>query len=214
MSYKILISGSAHDYSEYGTKEESKELIYDLGYNLVQLDQEYGLKVINGNGFGIGSSLYEGIAEAAALNDLDMADCLKLYPFPKKYYSLYDKPDFMEKIFNPYREKMIEQCGAVFFLFGNKENKNGDIVNADGVKKEFEIAVNKGKYVFPIGATGYMAKELADIVLADFKKYNGEMPNVEKILQKLNNPKIKSEDIITGILQIIDIIAFRPECKE
>ena len=27
---------------------------------------------------------------------------------------------FMEKIFNPYREKMIEQCGAVFFLFGNK----------------------------------------------------------------------------------------------
>ena len=80
MSYKILISGSAHDYSEYGTEEEAKELIYELGYNLVKQDQGYGLKVINGNGFGVGPSLYEGIAEATALNDLDMADYLKLYP--------------------------------------------------------------------------------------------------------------------------------------
>lgn len=65
--------------------------------------------------------------------------------------------------------------------------------------------------MFPIGATGYMAKELADIVLSDFKNYNGDMPNVEKILRKLNNKNISSDDIIAGILQIIDAIAFRPE---
>ena len=38
-------------------------------------------------------------------------------------------PDFMEKIFNPYREKMIEQCGAVFFLFGNKKDKKVKLVS-------------------------------------------------------------------------------------
>ncbi len=213
MSYKILISGSAHDYSEYGTEEESKELIYDLGYNLVQQDQGYGLKVINGNGFGVGPSLYEGIAEATALNDLDMADYLKLYPFPKKYYSLYEKPDFMEKIFNPYREKMIEQCGAVFFLFGNKKDENGNIINADGVKKEFDIAVNKKKYVFPVGATGYTAKKLAELVLSDFENYNGNMPNIKKKLEKLNTPKLPKKEIIETILSIIEILAFRPELK-
>lgn len=56
-----------------------------------------------------------------------------------------------------------------------------------------------------------MAKELADIVLSDFKNYNGDMPNIEKILRRLNNKDMSSDDIIAGILQIIDAIAFRPE---
>ena len=142
-----------------------------------------------------------------------MADYLKLYPFPKKYYSLYEKPDFMEKIFTPYRERMVEQCGVVFFLFGNKKNKDGEIINADGVQKEFDIAVNKKKYVFPIGATGYKAKELADLVLSDFEKYNGCMPNIKVKLQELNTPHLSKDKIISSILSIIDILSFKPELR-
>ena len=119
----------------------------------------------------------------------------------------------MEKIFNPYREKMIEQCGAVFFLFGNKRDKNGKIINADGVKKEFDIAVNKKKYVFPVGTTGYTSKKLAELVLSDFEKYNGNMPNIKKKLEKLNTPKLPKKEIIETILSIIEILAFRPESK-
>lgn len=107
---------------------------------------------------------------------------------------------------------MISKCGAVFFLFGNKMDEKG-LTNASGVKKEFEIAVKNEKYVFPIGATGYMAKELADIVLSDFEKYNGKMPKVKKILKKLNNSNTSPEEIIDGVLHIIDAIAFRPECQ-
>lgn len=56
-----------------------------------------------------------------------------------------------------------------------------------------------------------MAKELADIVLGDFKKYNGDMPNIERILRQLNSHNISGDEIIEGVLQIVDSIAFRPE---
>lgn len=217
MAYNILISGSAKEYSQYLNEEDAKKFIYKLGYELVKNDCScsnigHGLKIINGNGFGIGPYLYEGIAEATATYDLDMAEYLLMYPFPKTYYEKYERDKLNEEKYYDYREKMISKCGAVFFLFGNKIDENG-LSNATGVRKEFNIAVKKGKYVFPIGATGYMAKELAEIVLRDFQKYNGNMPNVERILLKLNNSNVSEDDIINGIIQIIDAIAFRPECQ-
>lgn len=215
MAYNVLISGSACEYSQYSSEDESKKFIYKLGYELVKNDcsesnMGHGLKIINGNGFGVGPYLYEGIAEAAATYGLDMADYLLMYPFPKIYYERHEKEKPNEEKYYNYREKMISQCGAVFFLFGNKIDENG-LTNAAGVKKEFDIAVKNGKYVFPIGATGYMAKELADIVLSDFKKYNGNMPNIERILRQLNSHNISGDEIIEGVLQIVDAIAFRPE---
>lgn len=217
MAYNILISGSAVDYSQYTNNEIAQNFVYNLGYELVKNDcsesnMGHGLKIINGNGYGIGPYLYEGIAEAAATYGLDMADYLMMYPFPKSYYEKFDKDKPNEEKYHIYREKMISKCGAVFFLFGNKMDEKG-LTNASGVKKEFEIAVKNEKYVFPIGATGYMAKELADIVLSDFEKYNGKMPKVKKILKKLNNSNTSPEEIIDGVLHIIDAIAFRPECQ-
>ena len=107
----------------------------------------------------------------------------------------------------------MDKCGIVFFMFGNRYDDQGNLVNAPGVRKEFDIAFKKNKYVFPIGATGYMAKELADQVLADFERYNGKMPNIKRILKELNSPKIESKDIIENILKIIETLAFRPENK-
>ena len=86
-------------------------------------------------------------------------------------------------------------------------------MNADGVRKEFNFALQQKKYVFPIGAMVYMAKELADLVLSDFKSYNGDKPNIEKILRRLNNDDASPRDIISGIKQIVDILAFPPEHK-
>lgn len=79
MLYKVIISGSAHVYTKYGSEEEAKDLIYILGYHLVNMNERHGIKIINGNEFRIGPILYVGIAEAAAINDLDMANYLKLY---------------------------------------------------------------------------------------------------------------------------------------
>lgn len=218
MANKVMISGSANAYPTNLPEKEARKFIYDLGYQLVEFDcsksnKGHGLKIINGNGLGVGPYLYEGISEATATFGLDMADYLMMYPFPKKYYLKYEKDKSIEVKYQTYREKMIDKCGVVFFMFGNRYDDQGNLVNAPGVRKEFDIADKKNKYVFPIGATGYMAKELADQVLADFERYNGKMPNIKRILKELNSPKIESKDIIENILKIIDTLAFRPENK-
>lgn len=218
MANKIMISGSANVYPPNLPEKEARQFIYDLGYQLVKSDCSHsntghGLEVINGNGLGVGPYLYEGIAEATATFDLDMADYLTMYPFPKTYYSKFEKDKSLEEKYRKYREKMIDKCGIVFFMFGNRYDDNGNIVNAPGVRKEFDIAFQKHKYVFPIGATGFMAKELADEVLENFEKYNGKMPNLKRALMRLNSPKIKPSDIIENILNIVDTLTFTPENK-
>ena len=218
MANKIMISGSANIYPANLPEKEARQFIYELGYRLIEFDCSksnigHGLKIINGNGLGVGPYLYEGISEATATFELDMADYLMMYPFPKKYYLEYEKDKSLEEKYQKYREKMIDKCGVVFFMFGNRYDDQGNLVNAPGVRKEFDIAFKKNKYVFPIGATGYTAKELADQVLADFERYNGKMPNIKRILKELNSPKIESKDIIENILKIIETLAFRPENK-
>lgn len=100
-----------------------------------------------------------------------------------------------------------------FFIFGNKKNADGNIINADGVKKEFDIAVEKGKYVFPIGSTGYMAKELADLVVKDFEKYNGELPNIKAKYLEICEQNVSNRKILDNIFYIIDALAFRSDAR-
>lgn len=213
MSNKILISGSAEEYTQFSDETEARKFINKLGYELVKYDCSssnvgHGLKIINGNGKGIGPDLYEGVAEAAAEFGLDIADYLIMYPFAKNYYATHNRSETLEQKYKAYREKMIEKCGIVFFIFGNKYNEAGEIINADGVQKEFEIACTQKKKVFPIGATGYMAKKLAEEVLSNYELYNGDTPELKKILEELNNPQIEPNEIIKRVEKIIDTLAF------
>ena len=75
--------------------------------------------------------------------------------------------------------------------------------------KEFEIAHKQGKYVFPIGSTGWASKILADRVLANYADYNNTSPMVEKLYRELNLPNIAANEIIEKICSIIDLIAYR-----
>lgn len=211
MSSKVLISGSAETYAEYGNDETAQDLISKLGFELVEFDNE--IEIINGNGKGVGPLLYEGVAEAVAKNNLDLAKNLTIFPFSKKYYEKFEKEPSVEEQWHLYRSNMVSKCGIVFFIFGNRYDDFGKIANAPGVRKEFEIAYNQNTYVFPIGATGYMVKELADLVLSDFKKYNGNMPNLRKSLEELNTPHLSADKIIELVKFIIDTLAYRPENK-
>ena len=94
---------------------------------------------------------------------------------------------------------MLDDVGIAIFIFGNKISQDGTVVNADGCKEEFEIAVQKERIVIPIGSTGYMAKELLGIVKQNPENYpylNGytDMLESETDCQKL----------IDLIIEIID----------
>lgn len=213
MSRKIFISGSScGDYGKF-TADEAHQLLYNLGYKLIEDFKFQDINLISGYGLGIGPDLVEGAAEAVANNDLDFGKKILIYPFPKAYYGIHseDRSLELEEHFGHYREKMIDKCGIAFFLFGNKKDKNGNVISADGVVKEFEIAHKQGKYVFPIGSTGWASKVLADRVLANYADYNNTSPTVEKLYRELNLPNIAADEIIEKICSIIDLIAYRDD---
>lgn len=211
MARKIFISGSScGDYGKFSSIE-AQDLLYKLGYTLIDNFKEQDINVISGFGLGVGSYLIEGAAEAVANNDMDFGKKILIYPFPKTYYSINseDRTPELEAHFLHYREKMIDKCGIAFFLFGYKKDKEGNTIIADGVRKEFNIAHEQGKYVFPIGSTGGASKILADEVLLNYEKYNNTSPAVKKIYFELNLPEITADKIIEKICAIIDLIAYR-----
>ena len=52
---------------------------------------------------------------------------------------------------------IIQEIKQKIFIFGNKL-KDENLVAADGVRKEFEIAKKQKVLLIPVGATGSMAK--------------------------------------------------------
>ncbi len=126
MARKIFVSGSScGDYGKF-TESEAHQLLYNLGYKLIDDFKFQDINLISGYGLGVGPNLIEGAAEAVANNDLDFGKKILIYPFPKIYYSISseDRPPELEDHFLNYREKMIDKCGIAFFLFGNKKDKD------------------------------------------------------------------------------------------
>lgn len=71
MSRKIFISGSScGDYGRF-TKDEAHQLLYKLGYKLIEDFKFQDINLISGYGLGVGPDLVEGAAEAIANNNLD-----------------------------------------------------------------------------------------------------------------------------------------------
>ena len=211
MARKIFISGSScGDYGKF-TETEAHELLYKLGYKLIEYFEYQDIGLISGYGLGVGPHLIEGAAEAVANYNLDFGKKILIYPFPKAYYGIHseDRSAELEEHFVHYREKMVDKCGIAFFLFGNKKDKNGNTIDADGVIKEFEIAHHKEKYVFPIGSTGGASKILADKVLSNYAEYNKTSLEVKKLYYELNSPEITADEIVEKIITIVDLIAYR-----
>ena len=105
---------------------------------------------------------------------------------------------------------MIAQAGNAIFIFGNKyiENKLTDdkeLVDADGVRKEFKIAEEQSLNLFPVGQTGYAAKELWQTVSENQALYyqNNELQNAVQIMNDV--PIDRTSELVDAIVKCIDL---------
>lgn len=189
----VFISGSAHEYGSWG-KERSEEFISKLSKELVK--NEY--KIVSGFGLGVGSAVISGVLEEVYMNKKEnLKDQLLLRPFPQGNEEIKNQ-------WETYRRDMIDYAGIAIFLFGNKF-ADGTLKPADGVRREFEIAREKGLIVLPLGATGYIATELWAETLkrsADFLKEN----NLTELYEKLGASTDDPEGLIEPVLQILKAI--------
>ena len=98
---------------------------------------------------------------------------------------------------------MISLAGVALFFFGNK--RDGDkVVNANGVRREFEIALEHNLLPIPVAATGFMAKELWNEISAELDNYYASYRWVIPMVQKLadsNTPRREMVETITDLIK-------------
>ena len=190
----IFISGSAEEYGNW-EKQEALNFVHSLSSSLVKA----GYRIVNGFGWGIGSAVINGALDAIySKPDKYSEDQLIMRPFPQSPSNGKD----LAALWDEYRYRMIGLSGIALFIFGNK--LDGDnIVNAGGVRREFQIAQEKGVTVIPLGVTGFMAKELADEILADPLKHFPKDPWLELEVTQLADPEADRAKIEQQVLSII-----------
>ena len=100
---------------------------------------------------------------------------------------------------------MISRAGSCIFVSGNKE-QNGQTVPANGVKTEFNICCQQGKYPIPIGATGHVAQDLWNTVRNDLDTYFPGK-DVQADFDIIGDSQKSEEDILGAVLRILKTIS-------
>lgn len=162
----VFVSGSAEKFDPWDTGE-AQVFLHKLASALIRKN----FRVVTGFGWGVGSAVINGALEAIYSEPGKYSeDQLVMRPFPQ--FATNDKP--LSQLWEEYRHRMISLCGVAVFVFGNKIGGDGSVGLADGVRKEFEIALEHDVLPIPVEATGYTAKEISRVVSADLERFYSE----------------------------------------
>lgn len=190
----IFISGAAHDYGKWN----GENLVYNIANNLAKNDY----RIISGFGLGIGSSVINGtLAHVYSGKESKINNQLLLRPFPQNIID----PEERKNQWKKYRQDMLSEAGVAIFVFGNKLGDD-EIVLSDGLLEEFEIALELGVKVIPIGATGSMSKKLWERVNSDVLGY---LPDVDEVIETfvyLGDEDLSEKDLINNTMKIVNLL--------
>ncbi len=194
----VFISGSAEEYGVIG-KNNAQGFIHVLSKRLIE--NEYN--IVNGFGWGVGSAVINGALDAIKSNPIKLSESqLIMKPFPQ--FATGGKT--LQESWEDYRQDMLSLAGIAIFIFGNKAEK-GNIINAGGVKREFEIAKEKGIFLIPIGSTLYQSKELWQELYENFETFYPQFPKLKEYFQILGDSDLIANDYNKIIDAVISIIA-------
>lgn len=157
----IYVSGSAEDFEPWGA-DAVAAFVQALGQALVSK----GTRIATGLGRGIGDAVFTGALRELMRSGARIDDALILRPFPQGAGS----PEEQARMWEDYRREIISHAGIAIFMFGNKVRDQTTEL-ADGVMREFDIAVEQGLIVLPIGATGSAAAALATKSMQEPDRY-------------------------------------------
>lgn len=187
----VFISGSAYEYGKLGRKN-----VESLMHNLSNAIIYNGNNIISGYGLGIGSAVISGaIEEIYKHSSCKIEERLLLRPFPIG--------GNCKELWAKYRHDMLSNAGIAIFVCGNKK-EGENILKADGMNKEFQIALDNNVIPIPIPATEYVAKDLYNYLMDNFDTIikKTELKVFYEELGKADN----NEKIIQDVLNIINQI--------
>ncbi|MDD4822029.1 MAG: SIR2 family protein [Bacteroidales bacterium] len=194
----IFISGSAEEYGQWD-RNQAQSFVHTMSKKIVTSN----FRVVNGFGWGIGSAVINGALEAVYERpDKYSEDQLIIKPFPQ--FETGGKK--LSELWEDYRQRMIALAGIAVFIFGNKSDGKGAVIPANGVMREFEIAVQHGLIPIPIAGTGYITNDIYKEILKSPEKYYTGIEWIIPIIKELASDKLTVDEIIKKVLFIIQTI--------
>jgi len=189
----VFVSASAANFDPWG-KDAVTEFAETFGSRLISS----GTRLATGVGLGIGDALLSGALREVMRSDSSIEENLVLRPFPQSGDATQ-----RASVWRKYREEISSHAGIAVFLFGTKEGDDG-VILADGMQQEFEIARAQGLAVVPVGATGGMAKELAQRSLNDPAQYIPELgADASPLIQTLAEDTGDLSTLIDPLMEVI-----------
>lgn len=195
----VFISGSAEDYGSWG-RAATEEFVSRLAAALI--NQDY--RIASGFGLGIGSAIVTGATQQIySSRTRTLEEQLILRPFPT---GIAD-PKERQRTSVRYREELLAQAGLAIFVMGNKADA-GSIVDADGMRQEFELAKQLGLQVIPIGASGFVAEKLWNEVMSNF---DAQFPHVGRkakgLFERIGEPTTKPDELLEPAMQLVNLLS-------
>ncbi|WP_459211399.1 SIR2 family protein [Aquimarina rhabdastrellae] len=191
----VFISGSAEVYGDWD-RNEAQTFIHNLSKEVIS----NGFRIVNGFGWGIGSAVINGALDAIYKRpDKHSEGQLIIKPFPQ--FKTGDKE--LPILWEEYRQRMMKFAGISIFIFGNKLGNQNQIIDANGVYREFEIAIENGLIPIPIAKTGYITKKIFNEIAKDPKKFYPKHDFIFECIQELSDENINSTYLIKEIIQLI-----------
>jgi len=197
----IFVSGSANEFGEFG-EPRTRDLCRQLGERLIV--QNY--KLVSGFGLNIGSSVVEGaLLKLYEKGESAIEKHLFLRPFPRNFSAKLGEATFNTK----YREDMITKCGFVIFISGTSRTHS----ESKGVLEEYEIAKAFKKVPIPIGATGFAARRIWEMVEKELEEtYFGAVK--PRLFNQLNDLSLSNEQLLDIVFEVIEKVSDTTPSKQ
>jgi len=191
----VFISGSAEEYGRFN-RNNAQALVHNLSKEIISS----GFRIVNGFGWGVGSAVINGALDAIYNRpDKYSEDQLIVKPFPQFKTGNKELPELWEE----YRQRMQKFAGIAIFVFGNKLNSEKEIILANGVEREFQIAIENKLIPIPIATTGFMTEEIYKTIAKNPSEYYPNNEWVFPIVEELAADDISNSDIVNKIVKLI-----------
>jgi Sir2- and TIR-associating SLOG family/SIR2-like domain len=192
----VFVSGSSHVFEPLG-KARLESLCARIGREII----ERNLNLVSGLGVSVGGAVTLGALERIHSKNLTLQR-LSLFPFPQQ------QPEFssQEKFFDTYRRNMLSNAGFAIFISGNRPHPDGVVKNSSGVMREFEIATELDVIPIPLGASGWTARSIWEVVSEHQTKYYGSR-DVKEALATLGQENRSDSEYVDAIFKMIGTLS-------